>query len=152
MNMEITKAQKDSAFEAIKNTLETHQFFNEVSREVFEHGFLGFGTHKSRIRVHIYRHDKLAIVVFEDLGHGTSVTNASELLATEIGALKGLDPQNTAWLECYPYNGSDFSLDRISYTYDSKQGKYHSPNWGVLGNVTVAEIIIRDIKRYIEPR
>lgn len=58
--------------------------FTEITPEKFTHNFLGFGIHKSSCEVEIYRKGDKVFVLFVDTGHGTSVTNACELLVQEI--------------------------------------------------------------------
>ena len=93
----------------------------------FYHKFLGYGLHKSRCKVHVFSDEDQKIIVFQDLADGTSVTNAIEILATEIGDKLDLDPEQTTFIECYPYYSNDYSV--IKLEYDLMKRKYNSPNW-----------------------
>ncbi len=50
----------------------------------FTHHFKGFGIHKSECLIEIWFLEKYCIVLFTDTGKGTSVTNASEQIITEV--------------------------------------------------------------------
>lgn len=50
----------------------------------FEHSYIGFGTHPSKCNVKVWVFGMYLFVLFTDLGKGTSVTNASEQLVTEV--------------------------------------------------------------------
>jgi len=50
----------------------------------FTHDFKGFGTHKSRCLVQIWRGENCCAVLFTDLNIGTSVTNAAEQIIEEV--------------------------------------------------------------------
>lgn len=50
----------------------------------FIHKFLGFRIHKSECKVEIWKLTDRCIVLFTDTNKGTSVTNASEQIITEI--------------------------------------------------------------------
>ena len=147
--MEITKQTQDDFIAAIKSTLDTHTFFQNCKTESFTHHFKGWGIHDSDCRVHIFSLDGYFLVLFEDLGnnHGTSVTNASEQLATEIARLKDLDNEKTTWLECYPHypEGIRYDLDCINYHYDPVSKKYSQPNWIPIEN----EIAVNFIKKFL---
>jgi len=145
--MEITKQTQDDFVAAIKSILEIGQFFQDCKYETFVHHFLGFRTHPSKCQVHIFSVDDLAVVIFQDVGHdsGTSVTNASEQLATEIGRLKNLSYDKTAWMECYPRE-KHLDLDRIAYLYDPEKNAYLNPQWTPYRN----ETFIAYLRRYIK--
>lgn len=148
--MEISKEDREMAMQAIRSTLDAHAFFQNLEYEVFEHNFKGYGSHPSTVRVHIFSKEDLKIVVFEDLGKGTSVTNASEQLATEVARLKKInpDPNKTVWLECYPYYGGNWDFDQITYKFTLALGLvkneyiFSEPNWKPMRN----EIVIKWLK------
>jgi len=79
----------------------------------------------SSCKVHIKKEGDITFIGFEDIGDGTSVTNASEDIATEIVAKEGLDPEKCRFFEFYPEFGGE--VDEISYTW--KSGKAISPKW-----------------------
>lgn len=101
--------------------------------KTFVHNYRGFGNCKSRCRVHIKevtnpRYGDTTFVCFEDMGEGTSVTNFSEELATQMVRNLGLDPEKTRFFESYLNDdGKVRSLDEIKYHWDD--GRAHTPNW-----------------------
>lgn len=82
----------------------------------FNYDFLGFGLYPSRCNVKMWHvgHDKW-FVLFTDLKEGTSVTNASEQLVTEIfnNFLEGRDKENIFFAESYDTNTSNGDIDAI---------------------------------------
>jgi hypothetical protein len=137
--MEITKKNQDDFRAALKSVLDENDFINGCTHECFVHYFKGFGIHPSVCRVHLFAFRENTIVVFEDMGNdtGTSITNASEQLATEIANLKNLDVNKTGWMECYPRYSTDFPIDRIIYTYDAEQKKYRGARWSRCQDMTI---------------
>lgn len=89
------------------------------------YNFLGFGMHPSSCRIHRIQKGDKTFVIFEDLGIGTSVTNASEDIAKDAVKEWGLDPESVIFLEWYPENGP--VLDRITYTWE--RGSPKNPIW-----------------------
>jgi hypothetical protein len=83
--------------------------------KTFIHEFKGFGIHPSKCKVHIEKVGSSTWIGFEDLGEGTSVTNASEQLATEIVDKVELNPSMCKFFEWYPQYEGD--LDRIEYKW-----------------------------------
>ena len=65
--------------------------------------------------------DGITYVCFEEIpeNEGTSVTNFSEQLATEVVAVYGLDPSRCRFFELYRHLDSDgdTTLDEIRYTW-----------------------------------
>ncbi|HPI82647.1 MAG TPA: hypothetical protein PK122_05465 [Candidatus Paceibacterota bacterium] len=90
----------------------------------YVHEFRKWGP-VSRCIVHIREAGGFTLIGFENTGEGTSVTNASEDLATEIVAKEGLDPKKCRFFEFYPEYDGD--VDEIIYTWDS--GKARNPQW-----------------------
>ncbi len=95
------------------------------------HEYKGYGVHPSKCGVHIIREDGFIFVVFEDLNQGTSVTNASEQLATEVVEKCNLNPEECIFLETY---GDD--LDQIQYSWDGKRA--YNPNWCMMDKSQLA--------------
>lgn len=97
----------------------------------FYHKFKGFGMNPSRILVKIFSDDGENLILFEDINEGTSVTNASEQLASEIVNKMGYDPEECSFFETYSqYNYEDF--DEIKYTWSKKSDgtwKAENPEW-----------------------
>ena len=68
--------------------------------------------------VHIFNDEGEIWIGFENLGIGTSVTNASEQLATEIVAHEGFNPEICRFFEWYPeYEGE---VSEVTYQWDGK--------------------------------
>jgi len=136
----------------IITTLESLQAIQEMGEpETFEHGFravnFGFSKNLSTIRVHIFKHGEQRLVVFEDLAKGTSVTNASEQLATEVSRLKKLDPEKTVFVECYPYYRGEYPIDRVKYEYDPGSRTYRSPAWEPIKNKIIVEFLRKHLSK-----
>lgn len=94
----------------------------------FQYEYKGFNTHPSKCMVHIKkvtnpRYGDAFFVCFEDLSEGTSVTNASEQLATNILRKYNLEPENTRFFETYDKK----EIHEISYSW--KDLTASSPKW-----------------------
>ncbi len=107
--------------------METLRYKN---RKEFFHDFLGFGNVRSQCKVTIITDKKdKHLILFEDLGLGTSVTNASEMLAQQIVNTQSLDPVDCRFFETYKEYGYD-TFDEIIYDwkyvsdYDHKNYEY----------------------------
>lgn len=84
--------------------------------KTYNHSFKGYGVHPSTVAVFIILgEDGKTWIGFEDLNQGTSVTNASEQLATEIVKKEGLVPANCRFFEWYSQYEQD--LDEIEYSW-----------------------------------
>lgn len=96
----------------------------------FIHAFKGFGRVESQCLVKIYSNDGENFICFEDLGVGTSVTNATEQLASEIVDLLDLDPDNCRFFETYSQYDYD-SFDEIAYQWNMIYGRWEAkkPDW-----------------------
>ena len=82
----------------------------------FIHVFKGFGRVSSQCLVRMYEDDGETMICFVDLGDGTSVTNASEQLASEIVNEYNLLPGDCRFFETYQqYNYEAF--DEIEYEW-----------------------------------
>jgi len=82
--------------------------------KIFEHKFKYNGW-PSACKVYIKEMGFVTWICFESIQVGTSVTNASEQLATEVVAKVGLDHNICRFFECYPEYGG--SVDEIEYTW-----------------------------------
>lgn len=92
----------------------------------FYHKFKGFGMNPSKINVRIFSDDGENFVLFIDINEGTSVTNASEQLATEIVEKMNFNPQDCRFFETYSqYNYED--IDEIEYTWKGLIAE--NPQW-----------------------
>lgn len=99
--------------------------------KTFVHNYKGFGNCDSKCRVYLKkvtnpRYGDTTFVCFEDMGVGTSVTNMSEHLATQIVEEFDLDPQKTRFFESYTYYTPQ-SLDEIEYAWDGNKASH--PQW-----------------------
>lgn len=102
--------------------------------EVFDYDYKGFGNCKSKCRVYMKkvtnpRYGDTMFVCFEDLGIGTSVTNFSEELASQIVQKFDLDPKEVRFFEYYSHEGTEYepTLDEIKYSWDGLTARY--PQW-----------------------
>lgn len=91
----------------------------------YTYNYKGHGVHPSKCRVYIKEMGIYTWVGFENLGEGTSVTNASEQLASEIIQKEHLNPASCKFFEWYPeYKGE---VDEISYSWDGPEAS--NPTW-----------------------
>jgi hypothetical protein len=98
--------------------------------EDFIHEYKGYGRVPSKCRVKIFSDDGEIFICFEDIGDGTSVTNASEQLATEIVDKLGLAPANCRFFETYSQYNYD-SFDEIIYQWSMTRDRWDAshPDW-----------------------
>lgn len=96
----------------------------------FIHEFKGFGRVPSKCRVMAFSDDGETFICFQDLGDGTSVTNASEQIATEVVDLLDLQPSSCRFFETYSQYDND-SFDEIIYQWSLTHGKWEAkhPDW-----------------------
>lgn len=94
--------------------------------DIFNHEFKGFGSCKSICKVYVHLVDDLYYICFEDLGIGTSVTNASEQLATEIVQKYNIKPEVCKFYETYNYHGNR-TFDEIIYKWENSIAS--NPEW-----------------------
>ena len=97
------------------------------------HLYKGFGRVPSSCLIEMFNDDGETFICFVNTGDGTSVTNASEQLATEIVKEYGLDPENCRFFEVYKeYNKYDYQYDYDGFTevtYTWKNGVAHDAQW-----------------------
>jgi hypothetical protein len=96
----------------------------------FVHVFKGFGRVPSSCLVKMLSDDGETMICFIDLNDGTSVTNASEQLASEIVNEYNLDPYDCRFFETYQQYNYD-SFDEIEYRWTDKHNKWEAkePEW-----------------------
>lgn len=83
------------------------------------------------------------LVVWTELqeNKGTSVTNAAELLATQLlqshPLVRKYAPDHIYFIEHYslPDSTPDDTLDLVELTWDTRRGAFQSPRWTRLKNV-----------------
>jgi hypothetical protein len=106
--------------------------------ETITHQFKGFANlqhvYDSECLIHIEdRNPDEILICFEDIGKGTSVTNFSEQLATEIVALKGYDPEKCRFFEYYGKRPEEMDSNvitpivQIEYKWDGREAS--EPDW-----------------------
>lgn len=95
--------------------------------ETFVHEIRGFGIHPSRCKVYVQLVGGITYFCFEDIGIGTSVTNASEQLATEMVEKYGVSPIYARFFETYSYPREKRTLDEIEYVWIGN--KAGNPRW-----------------------
>lgn len=102
----------------------------------FYYDYLGFGRIRSRCFVHIRIFRDKKLILFEDIGFGTSVTNASEQLASEIIQKMNYEHDDCRFFETYSQYDYD-SFDEIKYTWTLKNEKWIAsyPVWKPSNNV-----------------
>ena len=93
----------------------------------FQHEFKGYGRVPSTCSVKVVSTDNEHAIYFEDLNHGTSVTNASEQLASEIVDMLDLSPEDCRFFETYTRE----EFDEITYEWEFKRNKWiaKDPVW-----------------------
>lgn len=99
--------------------------------EDFFHEYLGFGRVPSKCRIKIFSDNEENFICFEDIGEGTSVTNASEQLATEIVDQKDFIPSKCRFFETYSQYSNYESFDEITYQWTFIRGRWEAklPDW-----------------------
>lgn len=75
-------------------------------------------------------HRAIQLVIAEEIGEGQSVTNACELIATEVLKRFGLDPGRMLFIEHYPAAQRPVygeSFDLVRFRWDGK--RFRNPDW-----------------------
>lgn len=102
-----------------------------MTRE-FIHPYKGFGRVPSTCLVKMIDDDGETFICFIDIGDGTSVTNASEQLASEIVNEYKLDSEACQFFETYQqYDYENFDEIRYDWKTDTFSGKWiaSKPRW-----------------------
>ena len=95
--------------------------------KTYTHSFKGWGIHPTVVKIYITENAAgETLIGFEDLNNGTSVTNVSEQLATDIVKKEDLFPGVCRFFEWYSQYEGD--VDEIIYTWDSNR-KASQPVW-----------------------
>ena len=92
----------------------------------FIHEFLGFHRIPSSCRVLMFSDDGDHFILFEDIDDGTSVTNVSEHLVTDIVEKIKLNPGECRFFEAY-YEYQHDTVDEYEYTCNGNKAK--NPRW-----------------------
>lgn len=123
-----------------------------MENQSFIHDYKGIGNCDSKCKVEVITDSKNTLIVFTDMGIGTSVTNASEALATEMVKMLKLDPVKTLWAERY-IRGPVETLDQIHYSWNGS--KFYNPRWRrISGNTdeVAAELLQTRHKKKVQHR
>ena len=104
-----------------------------MKKKSFLHHFQAPGH--SDCMVYIFENGNERHVVFEDIGSGMSVTNATEQLAGEIVKEYKLDPEYCWFYETYRQFDHE-TFEEVDYTWVIKDGKWvaSSPEWSEADN------------------
>lgn len=96
----------------------------------FIHYFKGYGRVPSSCIVRTQVKDGKTLFWFIDIDDGTSVTNASEQLATEMVNKFSLQPEDCRFFESYECYDHD-SFDEIKYAWEEVGDKWSAelPKW-----------------------
>jgi hypothetical protein len=109
----------------------------------FYHEYRGFGRVPSRCLVKISSDNDKHLILFEDINEGTSVTNASEQIASEIVNKMSYDPDNCRFFETYAqYNYDTFDEILYRWTFDNHEFIAAKPNW-IPGDKDIEKILIK---------
>jgi hypothetical protein len=109
------------------------------------YNYSGYSRCACVCNVEIYKGPERALVIMTELPEntGTSVTNISEQLATELRAkfLAGYPPMRIIWIEHYPKQAGagGESFDSVHYSWNAKQ-EYIEPTWRHLTKRAVQEL------------
>ncbi len=98
--------------------------------ETFTHEYKGFGGCQSMCKVYHDEKNGFHYFCFEDMNTGTSVTNMSEHLATEMVRKYYLSPLLCRFFESYVHQGkrdSTRTLDEITYSWKMRVAS--DPEW-----------------------
>lgn len=90
--------------------------------------FKGFGIHPSECKVEIWADETKAIILFTDLGKGTSVTNAAEDLVEKVynKHLASYAKENCTFFETY----DRFKLENVDFIIPTWDGnKVTAVSW-----------------------
>ena len=96
------------------------------------HSYKGYGRYPSKCLVRTFDGEEGTYVCFIDIDLGTSVTNASEQLATEMVEKFSLNPLTTRFFETYAINEYD-TFDEITYNWHETNKR-----WNETGNMWIA--------------
>jgi len=93
---------------------------------VISHPFVFKGFNGVHSRINLYHIDvgSTHYVGFEDINEGTSVTNATEIIATEVIKTKGWDPEFCLFFEWYDDAVPEDTVDEIMYQWKNKKATF----------------------------
>ena len=85
-----------------------------------------------RLRIFLDEDDDKAVVVMQETGDGTSVTNGAEQIATAAVKVYELNPANTIFIEHYPEDqtGEEETFAKVSFSSFGKPSIFPSRDDG----------------------
>ena len=118
-------------------------------KKEFIHVFKGFGRVDSTCLVKMFDDDGETFICFIDIDDGTSVTNSSEQLATEIINEYKLNPEDCRFFETYQQY-EYVTFDEIEYTWilPHKNWEAKEPIWKP-GPDELKEVFTKESERYV---
>lgn len=107
----------------------------------FNHEYLGYGRVPSECIVRKFTDDGDNFICFIDIGKGTSVTNASEQLASEMVNKFILRPEDCRFFETYQQYGYE-SFDEIKYSWQPNGSVWtaSNPDWKPVNDEGIKEV------------
>jgi hypothetical protein len=96
---------------------------------IFIHEYKGFGNCESKCMIYITFINGIHQICFEDMSIGTSVTNFSEHLATQMVKRFELVPKICRFFETYPDNIRNNQREVDEITYDWENNVATNPKW-----------------------
>ena len=94
-----------------------------MKEPVIKHPFKFKGFHNISSMINLYHIDVDGIhyVGFEDINEGTSVTNATEIIATEVIKIKGWNTESCLFFEWYEDSLPEDTVDEIIYNWENNK-------------------------------
>lgn len=121
--------------------METETANNSATRKIhdFYYDFMGFGRCPSRCRITVWEKDNANLVLFTDIGIGTTVTRFSEHLAEHVKPY--LTRPSIRYFETYQYKidaGENRAYNEIFY--EQSEGAVLA-NWDTISNSEFEKLI-----------
>jgi len=107
---------KKEIFKNMKLQVMKQELFKNMKTQ-FYHEYKGYHGFLSRCLVKIVSKEGKYFICFENINEGTSVTNMSEQLASDIVEKMGFDPNICRFFEYYPETDYE-SFDEIEYDWN----------------------------------
>ncbi len=113
----------------------------EIGMEIIPTGTLRFASH---CHLRILQNDQETLVIATEVNTnpGTSLTNAAEIIATNVVKRWQLDPTRTRFIEHYTpesFEGADEEYKEVRFTWISQQAD--DPEWRMLSPQEVAALL-----------
>jgi hypothetical protein len=97
------------------------------------------------VRIRVWEKEGKSIVIVTDQDKGPSVTNAAEVIATQVVQAFGIDPERLIWVEHYPpikqKGGTSWEeeYDFVSLMWDGE--RFTSPDWRYSSQLEVEQLL-----------